>query len=1108
MTLFRLLTRTFRQSLGTNAGIAFGVFLIAALVTGAFLAKDVLDRSTAVGSTYRTGRTAYSVHSHPRWFQASLAERLAEKLETNIVPAIQSRGMCGAPDKGSAASFANVYGVAPGFWAFAPDPTTPEPEWGDQGVVVNQTLAARLGVKAGDRISIRLQPRNEVPHHFTYAPESLAPRTVGATVRAVLPASAFGHFDLRGRTSSDPAVFFPLDPLSRVINAAGRANTLLVAQPRGRGELGAFAVRQALDEVYRLEDAELRLEAPPDSGFYQLETSRLYLNLSIEAATMGAVPTAYRVLTYPLEGVAKRDSEDAAGRLLVTATDRPDLTGDVREGEVVLSAPLAEALNAGRGALLDLKFLAPLRGRAGQELSTTTMVSNILAEDSPLLDPYLVPPELAMAEATDGQRPRHPLRAVVPLRFGQRLWGNRHHAVSAIRFPSERIRLDDLRTWIERELSARTLGVTVRRADPLRGEPTEQMEQLEDTLAVVHGVLLVGAVLLTGFFIHRLPRGRAQQSEVLRTFGFTGGRIRMLMIVEVLLLAVVGIGAGLVAGVFYGLMLTVGIHRGWPAVAPVPYEYLIVSLAHLAVIGAATFALLLALLIGLLRPAGVSSGALNLTQRGNRQFLLASRFSVVPGTVLSALLLVAAVVPVAMALGASKGSLPLPSAVEAAALVFAAALAFSFTHVLRAKSTQKLSIVRLALRNHGRHFCRSIALMACIGGALLTALVVGVCQKTGDRVALDNKSGTGGYAYYGCSALPIPLDHVEDALSSDSPIPAAVRKRLNIVPLLARATNDATCGTRPSHVHPQIVGVDPAALADRDAFQFRDSLAPETWNEPAESAAGATGAETSRERRHMRHGSTVNPWRHLDGRYGEDVVPVIADAHFAENTLGMRLGDTMDMMDEAGGAFKIELVATLERSVLHGKLILSRTVLAERFPSANRASILLVDVPSRKSKEIAAGLQSLLGDFGLSLVPAQDRLDSVLEIRRTRSAIAVVAAYAVMVIGGAILTIAVARSGAARRRESTFLYTLGFSRRQVRTMLVAEYARLLALVLVQAVLGAVVGLFVVALKYAPAVPWLSVIVPCAAILGAIFLFVHLFGTRASAPGGLVDLHAE
>jgi hypothetical protein len=329
----------------------------------------------------------------------------------------------------------------------------------------------------------------------------------------------------------------------------------------------------------------------------------------------------------------------------------------------------------------------------------------------------------------------------------------------------------------------------------------------------------------------------------------------------------------------------------------------------------------------------------------------------------------------------------------------------------------RLSLFRLGIRNASRNTGRSVAsagLLAC-GAFLLTA--VSAMEHDPASGAESRESGTGGFALYGESTLPMRADPAlpgNPAFGPGFPVPG-----VSLVPIRSREGDDASCLNLNRPENPRILGVDPGEMARRQAFLPR--------------------------------GAPAGFWDTLRRPLPGGEIPAVAgDGDTARWNLGKNAapegGDPVVYPDERGNAVTVRLCGAVPQrlSILQGSILVSLENFHKLFPSEEGFRVLLVDAPESAREEARRALGRKYARQGLRLEPASARLAGFLAVQRAYLRVFLVLGALGLLLGGGGMAVVLARNVLERRGELGLLRAVGFTRRDLAGLLLAEHVFLYA----------------------------------------------------------------
>jgi putative ABC transport system permease protein len=158
------------------------------------------------------------------------------------------------------------------------------------------------------------------------------------------------------------------------------------------------------------------------------------------------------------------------------------------------------------------------------------------------------------------------------------------------------------------------------------------------------------------------------------------------------------------------------------------------------------------------------------------------------------------------------------------------------------------------------------------------------------------------------------------------------------------------------------------------------------------------------------------------------------------------LGQEIAIRDGRGHDVRLRIVALLQDSVFQGELLISEENFLKLFPRQEGFEFFLIDAPpGERGNAVRRVLEAGLADHGFSMTPAQERLQSYLDVENTYLATFQALGGLGLLLGTLGLAVVLVRSVWERRGELALLRALGFRRSALGWLVLAENAWLLAL---------------------------------------------------------------
>jgi hypothetical protein len=337
-------------------------------------------------------------------------------------------------------------------------------------------------------------------------------------------------------------------------------------------------------------------------------------------------------------------------------------------------------------------------------------------------------------------------------------------------------------------------------------------------------------------------------------------------------------------------------------------------------------------------------------------------------------------------------------------------------------------------------------------------------------------SGTGGFALYGDSSIPILHDLSTESGRKELGLTGQGLDDVQAVQFRVRDGDDASCLNLNRAQQPRLMAVQADVLMQREAFKFTAAV---------------------------EQGQEEKGWGLLRMDLEEGVVPAIGDYPTVFWGLGKNIGDELEYTDEMGRAFRVRIVAMLASSILQGSLVIAENEFIARFPSVDGYRVFLIDAPPDRADAVAQKLLSGLRDYGLVLTPTRERLAAFGAVENTYLSIFMVLGGLGLVLGSIGLGLVVLRNMLERRGELAMLRAVGFGRGRLKRMVFYEHWGLMLAGLACGVISAVVAVIPALQSPGAQVPYFSLLVTVAGIALSGAVWVWIAGTLALR-GRLLD----
>ncbi len=1109
----------------SNVAVVLTAAVAASVLTGALMVGDSVRGSLRDLTLDRLGGIDHALLG-TGFFRERLRDELMEDPEFSaryspVSAAILMQGSVVAPESGRRAARVNVQGIDDSFAAFFPgmeealDLSRPEGQL-FASLAINRSLASALAVEPGDSVVLYLERPSEAPRASLMGEKDPANQleSVRLSVVSVLEDEGPGRFQLATHQSQPLVAYLRLRDLQRELDRRELVNSLLIGE-RVDGGVGAAADPEAAAaDVERLirahaEVADFGLTLEATDGHLLVVTSQIILGAElageVEAAASERGAETIEVSTY-LANRSAAESGAAAPYSTIAALDvaRAGELGVLRltdgrpvpalgPGEVLVNSFLAEDLSVGTGDRLAIDYFQLGDREQLFERTAWTTVAGVVEMTGWGADRTLTPdfPGVADADNMSDWDPTFPVdlsrirdldeaywdeyratpKLFVGLDYGAELWSSRFGLLTSLRLlPPADITPDQLRATLEDELpdriALRAAGLAV---EPVKATGLRGASGATDFGGLFVGFslfLIVSAGLLVGLFFRLGTESRANEMGLLLALGYGVARVRRRFLVEGALLGGVGVLLGLGGAVLYAGAMMAALRTLWRSAVGSSHLYLHVEPLTLAMGGAASILVVLFAIRGAVgRLAGVSPIRLLRGETVDRPTAAATparraRWTAIVGGGLAAVLL--------------GGSAASPASIAAylffggGACLLIAGLA-GFTLWLRRRPAAPLESwslrvgSRMAAANASLNPGRSLLCAALVASASFVIVAVGAYGLRFGEETRDLESGAGGFDLVAEADVSILADLSSVDGRYELGFGEGASELIGQSQVVAFRTvpgDDISCLNLFQPERPRLLGAPPE-LIERGGFRFQSLV----------------------------DGAGEEPWKLLEQDLGPGVIPAIGDFNSVMWILHSGLGQGIDIETERGETVELRLVGLLRKSVFQSELVISEANLAEHFPSRTGASYFLLRTPAGEQDRTVQELERTLGGFGFDAVPTAQRLQAFQAVENTYLGTFQTLGGLGLLLGTLGLSVVLLRNLLERRGELATMQAIGFWRRALAWLVVAENGLVLTAGVAVGAASALVAVSPHLLGGHALVPWLS--------LGLTLLLVMAAGTLAS-----------
>lgn len=1065
MNTLNLIQRSLVYQKFSHLAVICGVAVGCTVLTGAFLVGDSMDYTLRVLAHKRLGHVESVFLGQNRFFRQALASDLTSHASFSAAPVLLLNGSVSETKENLRVNQVRMLGVDSSFWSFTDQPPPPLDGLPD-GVAVNEKIARRLNIKAGDEIVVRVEKPSLLPRDAPLSTIEDLSVAIRIEVNSIITDESLGSFSLEASQILPFNIFIPIERLQKLVNLDGQANLILLRdEAHNPSDLKAELVR--IQQTLQLADYSLELRSLGEHGDYELRTHRIFLDQPVVEAADAFRHDSTRILAYFVNEL--REGDHVTPYSIVASLDQMygGIHPPLNQDEILVNQWLAEDLGAQVGDTIELAYfvLGPMRQLIEQKRSFR--IRQIVPMEGSWLDPDLMPDFPGMVGSAncrdwepgftiDVSRIRDKdeaywdlyrgtPKAFVSLQAGQEMWSNRFGSLTALRFSGSSNSMAEFSASLLKHLEPEKMGLSLR---PVQAEARRASGEAQDFSQLFLGFsffLIIAALLLIAL-LHRFSiEQRSGQIGLIRAVGLSKSFVLTWLSWEGMFTSLAGVIAGVLGGIIFARGILFAMTTFWSGAVGSDTEILFDAPMATLLKGAFASLLLSEVVIFLV--------SRKLSGKTPRELLARSGMEASLG----------------YSSPQKSRSLPLGLSLLLLALIFLfvtpsdssaaffgmgglllLAILLSFNGILHqpihALKGPALTLFLLGFGNARRRPGRSVAVVAILASGVFMMVAVGANRQVPTQDVYQRSSGTGGFPLVGTTTLPILQDlNSEEALNtfglSTKDLPG-----VSFVPFKVRDGDDASCLNLNRAQTPMLMGVTPHLLAQRKAFAF----------------AGILEGEDS-----------ANPWLLLEKGSDLGVLFGIADQATLKWGLHKQLGDKLTYIDERGRPFEVRIIATLASSTLQGKILISEKAFQQKFPSESGYRFLLVDCPPEALQSVQATLSQALSDMGLDLSSSKDRLAEFLAVENTYLSIFQVLGGLGLILGSIGLGVLVLRNVLDRQGELALLRAVGFSRKRIRSLIFQEHCLLFLVGVGGGCLAGLLAIYPHLARSYGELPWLS-----------------------------------
>jgi ABC-type lipoprotein release transport system permease subunit len=1021
-----------------------GTLVCTAVLTGALIIGDSVRYSLESLVEKRLGKTDFALVSGSRFVRAELAYELASKHNITAASLLIIPGISINPETNKRINVTQVVGVDSNFWKLS---VTRIPELKEGEAIISENAAKALKLKTGDEFLLRVENANVIPINTPLVSEKRPSIAFRLKIIAIANDSSLGRFGLRNNQTEPYNVFVSRKFVSKKLELSGLANIILVSKNRNE-KITIDTLNIAVNRLWQLTDAGLKLKVLKNQEKFELTSNRIFIDQPVSKAISNLSIPHESILTYLVNGIHFKDKNTPYS--FVTAASIPIVPSDLMNNEIIINRWLAEDLGVRRGDTVSLKYftIGPLRML--KENSRRFIVKSIVSMKQDVSDSSLMPDFPGMTHTGncrdwDSGIPidlkqirdkdekywddfRGTPKAFITMQTGLELWSNQFGSYTAFRFDKQDISYDSLNTLITSIVKPKYLGVSfvsVRNEGIVAAKNSVDFGELFLSLSFF---IIAAAVLLIILIYLLNTESRNYETALLAGLGLTKRKILQIRFAESSIVIVAGAILGALAGILYNYGLVEGLNSVWKDAIRV--EMLQVYINPLTLIIGSITGIFIAL-----------SSILFVTRYNLKQPIVALfsnfiNYSVIKFsnrltfiTAITGILGAFILLSISVLTSAYNNSMLFLSAGAFFLIGSIATASWVLFHPTR-KEIRVNKIYELALKSAGGSKSRSLTIIMVLAIGTFIIVLTGAYRKTYSGEEKLNSSGTGGFALWAETTIPIPNNlNTSTGKRNLNTINDNDLDSIHFLQLHTLDGDDASCLNLNQVSRPRILGINAHEFDQRGAFSFIKLI-----NED----------------------NTFHPWLEINKTNNGTVIPAFADQTVIQYGLKKSVGDTLLYSNELGETIRIRLIGSLDNSIFQGNILVSDSAFVKLFPSAG-SKVILIDAPMTKIDRVADIMNTSFTDHGIVVSRTSDRLAEFNSVENTYLTVFMILGGLGIILGIFGMGIIIYRNLLERRHEMALLVALGFLQKEVFRLILAENILLLTIGIICGILSAAIA---------------------------------------------------
>ncbi|MBA4322834.1 MAG: hypothetical protein C0408_08465, partial [Odoribacter sp.] len=599
-------------------------------------------------------------------------------------------------------------------------------------------------------------------------------------------------------------------------------------------------------------------------------------------------------------------------------------------------------------------------------------------------------------------------KAFIGYEKGKELWGNNFGPATAIRFP-EYISKNEIENSLTGIFNPRKTGFSI---SDLKSEANKAANGSVDfsTLFLSLGFFIIlSCIILLALSVSLFFDSRKEQSVTLFALGFTDKWIERLLFIETSVIALAGSVPGVFAGGIINWLIIKALNTVWSGAVQTNTLG-----AHFAVIPLVT---------GFIITITISLILLRIKTRQFIKTLKRPKTGHYTGHskkwnfILSFIFLISAISLIVLSLFLKNSSTSLSFAGGAALFIsFVLLTRLYFVGGFRRREKKLTNRNALSRLYYSFYPFNAVTPVIFIAAGIFAVLITGVNRLDISDKMTKPSGGTGGFLLWCESAVPLKMNLNSESGRKEFGFDEDNLKDISFVQAKISAGDDASCLNLNHITAPPLLGLDPSEFISGGSFSFASV---------------------------MKSLDNENPWKAINRPASENTIFGIADQTVLQWGLKISVGDTIKLKSESGQQLNIIIIAGLESSVFQGFVIIGAENFDRFYQSVPGSSVFMASGNPAMTDIYKNTLKERLVNYGISVMPASERLASFFEVTNTYLSVFTILGAFGMVLGIAGLGFVLLKNYNHRKREFAAMIATGYSIESVRKMITRDQVRIL-----------------------------------------------------------------